>query len=980
MSTSNRISLDTDTILLRRIYAFQGLGNLPVESDNILTTGSNGTATFVSPFIALSNSDLSHTKYLPSTISTIYGVYSSISGGVSVVDFADLSNRTTTDISNLSTYVNTLSTNIGTDLSNLSISGSIDQVQLSSAISTVNSSISSLSGQVNGDISALSTSVFTYINTNQPGFLYSSIFNTYSTNNAFNVTSISQDLTDLSNFVTGMSNANNTSFSVLSGAVVNLSTAFSVATGGFSDISYFSTIVFSNIFGLSTNTFSSIFGLSTNTFSSIFGLSTNTFSSIFGLSTNTFSTITDLSYKTFSSIASTTTGIYTHPTFSNAGYITGPFAVNSNAVPAAQSAFTVNAGQAAPALQVNISTNRVGINTSSVDPAFTLDVNGPGKFRGNVDISNDLIIRGNDFSLGRNGERGGYSGNALALIKGPGAQLIVNYDSDFYGGTYITGATTATFLQLSNTIEARASTLLFVPSSPAADAFKVELTATNCIINRDSSNNTQIFNNGGSSLKIGVTNNALGMTVSPAANVGIGIDSPAYKLDVCGNMRTQEINVTKNATGLVKSYIGGSLNEYGLIELNGILSIYTPGTSFISANQVISLNAEPGQSSYISNGGRFGIGTKTPEAGFRLDVNGGAKFRGTVNISNDLIIGGNDIALGKNGERGGYNGNALALVKGPGAQLIVNNDSDFYGGTYITGATTATFLQLSNTIDARASTLLFVPSLPAAADAFKVELTTTNCIINRDGANNTQIYNNGGSSLKIGVTNSASGITVDPSANVGINTSAPAYRFDVSGTGRILSTLYLGDETSQNPGTIAFGGVNGDATFSHCTMGTRLYGSPESSEFIIFKGNDISGSFGPDRIRMRAGNIVFDTYPSASSDLSSENIRMTINQDGNVGIATTNPTYTLDVSGNARILGPLLSRVPISTGETEALIIGNYNFRSNNSGSFTLPSAFDGDIIVIRNTGTLSFTVNGVTVLAGTTETFVWVGAVWFNL
>ena len=957
MSTSNRISLDTDTILLRRIYAFQGLGNLPVESDNILTTGSNGTATFVSPFIALSNSDLSHTKYLPSTISTIYGLYSSISGGVSVVDFVDLSNRTTTDISNLSTYVNTLSTNIGTDLSNLSISGSIDQVQLSSAISTVNSSISSLSGQVNGDISALSTSVFTYINTNQPGFLYSSIFNTYSTNNAFNVTSISQDLTDLSNFVTGMSNANNTNFSVLSGAVVNLSTAFSVATGGFSDISYFSAIVFSNIFGLSTNTFSTITDLSYKTFSSI----------------------ADLSYNTFTSIASTTTGIYTHPTFSNAGYITGPFAVNSNAVPAAQSAFTVNAGQAAPALQVNISTNRVGINTSIIDPAFTLDVNGPGKFRGNVNISDDLIIGGNDLSLGRNGSRGGYNGNALALVKGDGAQLVVNYNSDFYGGTFITGSTIATFITLANIIEARASTFIFIPSSPAAtDAFKVELTTTNCTINRDSSNNTQIFNDGGTSLKIGVTTSASGITVTSASNVGIGTHTPSNKLDVIGKTTAHAIDVIRNGSGAVKSYIAGSFNEYGMLEMNGIFSIYRPGTFDVS-NRGILLNPENGQNSYINTGGNFGIGTITPTD--RLDVNGAGRFRGTVNISNDLIIGGNDIALGKNGERGGYNGNALALVKGPGAQLIINNNADFYGGTFITGSTIATFITLANNIDARATTFLFVPSSPAATDAFKVELSTTHCIINRDGANNTQIFNAGGSSLKIGVTTSASGITVDPSANVGINTSAPAYRFDVSGTGRIRSTLYLGDETALNPGTIAFGGVNGETTFSDCTMGTRQYGAPESSELIIFKGNDIAGSFGPDRIRMRAGNIVFDTYPSASSDRTAENIRMTIDQNGNVGIATTNPTYTLDVSGSARILGPLLSRVPISTGTGEPLIIGNYNFRSNNGGDFILPSAFDGDIIVIRNTGTGSFTVNTtVTVLAGTTETFVWVGSVWFNL
>jgi hypothetical protein len=56
---------------------------------------------------------------------------------------------------------------------------------------------------------------------------------------------------------------------------------------------------------------------------------------------------------------------------------------------------------------------------------------------------------------------------------------------------------------------------------------------------------------------------------------------------------------------------------------------------------------------------------------------------------------------------------------------------------------------------------------------------------------------------------------------------------------------------------------------------------------VLFKGNDASGGAGPDRIRLRAANICFDTYPSATTDYSATNIRMTINDSGYVNYTTS---------------------------------------------------------------------------------------------
>jgi hypothetical protein len=103
-----------------------------------------------------------------------------------------------------------------------------------------------------------------------------------------------------------------------------------------------------------------------------------------------------------------------------------------------------------------------------------------------------------------------------------------------------------------------------------------------------------------------------------------------------------------------------------------------------------------------------------------------------------------------------------------------------------------------------------------------------------------------------------------------------------------------------------FGGTYGDGSYVEGgQILSRLYATNESSELVIFKGNDIIGGPGPDRIRLRAAAICFDTYPAASSDPAAENIRMTINESGYVGIGTAGPSQPLDVNGAVRVRGNL---------------------------------------------------------------------------
>lgn len=95
---------------------------------------------------------------------------------------------------------------------------------------------------------------------------------------------------------------------------------------------------------------------------------------------------------------------------------------------------------------------------------------------------------------------------------------------------------------------------------------------------------------------------------------------------------------------------------------------------------------------------------------------------------------------------------------------------------------------------------------------------------------------------------------------------------DMTGVGNITMSgaLHIGNATS--PNTIYFYGTTGDSPggYNHTFIAERLWGGTESSELVLFKGNDIGNgtdavnvsNSGPDRIRHIAAAHLFQTYTS----------------------------------------------------------------------------------------------------------------------
>jgi hypothetical protein len=166
----------------------------------------------------------------------------------------------------------------------------------------------------------------------------------------------------------------------------------------------------------------------------------------------------------------------------------------------------------------------------------------------------------------------------------------------------------------------------------------------------------------------------------------------------------------------------------------------------------------------------------------------------------------------------------------------------------------------------------------------------------------------------------------------------------------ILTTknLYIGENTGDaTTKSIFFGGTISDNNYVLTVIENIIYEANEKAELLLFKGNDLEGNSGADRIRLRAANIVFDTYPIASTNRTAESIRMTILSNGNVGIGTPTPNAILDVNGDVLVAGDLTA---------ENLIVGSTNVITELT---SLDSRFDTKQATI--TSSTDLTCNSIT-------------------
>ncbi len=373
------------------------------------------------------------------------------------------------------------------------------------------------------------------------------------------------------------------------------------------------------------------------------------------------------------------------------------------------------------------------------------------------------------------------------------------------------------------------------------------------------------------------------MRITYNGNVGIGMTTPSYLLEVNGNARivnslllgtstdtssNRVLSCVKSMTANSNMYInfGQGLSSNNQTEL---------GFTFISSgsgSNYASLGLWGASSRInISGGGNIGIGGATPNSSYSL-YNTSSLNYGYVHQKGTCVS-----YLGNDGTVG-----IIGTDTSNSLMLKVNNTSRM-------------FINTSGSVGMGTDTPICKLDLGATASDRVIGLFTSNDFYGFGANNLSTLYSTRSNHVfYVNSTTSSLGneIARINGTGLGVNTSSPAFTLDVNGTGRI-NTVLVGNTTSGD-NLIRFWGLDGDNSSNrdHTVIGERLYNGFDNSELFLFKGNDST-----DRIRLRAGTISFQTC-GATNELypgSDNNTRLFISNDGLVGINTTDPVFTLSV-------------------------------------------------------------------------------------
>ena len=434
--------------------------------------------------------------------------------------------------------------------------------------------------------------------------------------------------------------------------------------------------------------------------------------------------------------------------------------------------------------------------------------------------------------------------------------------------------------------------------------------------------NFRISNNG-SSQHINIENTAGNMILEnimtlTGTNVGINTTpDSAFKLDVNGTARfatgvqiTGDI-IVKNG-GRIGINLNGDPGADFAIDVSGVGN-FTRG--IVTSGNII---AENGANLQIAGNAAIG-GVLTNN---RLEVYGSAKV--STLFVNEEAAGGRIYLGGGVGDDAGYRNSIITTRQYDPVNNPLSSELLLYKGDnhiYTTGQ-----LNQADRIRLRAGAIVFDTYSDPNGQWNLTEEQTLSTV------NPRMVIDNLGR-VGIGITDPGflldvngrgkfkDGLEATGRVNINNDNDITGFMLDVSGTARVtqsltVSTLYVNQPGSG--GRIYLGGGSlDDSDYKNSVITTRTYNNaneqptPFSTELLLYKGYD-SGS---DRIRLRAGAIVFDTYNtdqgnSEESNLNTVNARMVIDNGGNVGIGKypdINSQYKLDVAGAVKVNASLLA-------------------------------------------------------------------------
>ena len=367
--------------------------------------------------------------------------------------------------------------------------------------------------------------------------------------------------------------------------------------------------------------------------------------------------------------------------------------------------------------------------------------------------------------------------------------------------------------------------------------------------------------------------------ITTSGNVGIGTTSPTQKLDVAGNININSVSYTYKINGF--DTISASSTYTNIHNPEGAISIYlgdsADRTNYYD-NNAHRFRSAGGGTTYaaITSAGNVGIGTTSPDA--KLVVVGSGT--GVAKIGDAGFGSGNYTGISLNGTLSTSNYNILSSPTD--STLYINRPT---GATiqFRENNTTQVIIAASGNVGIGTTSpgarLTVLTTTSSSADSFRVTDGTGvinvghwDTVTNRfefSGKPTKFVQYGAGNYISFGTLGSEN-MRIVAGGNVGIGTTAPGYKLEVSGS------VGVGANSGQNIIYNSFNDVG--ALFQR----VGSYGE------VVRLG------------RWGVSNSVTLDYPTdgtfAISTNSSE--RMRITAAGNVGIGTTSPSEKLHVDGN----------------------------------------------------------------------------------